>query len=330
MMFVMVSSTSLSDILDIFNKTVQICLHKFSPGVFGLSTQFIFFIQQNETENVYSVSNQVFGLRYFQSSAFVSIAKEMSGKVLFYSYDMFPNTKSESEEDGVVTENLKNLKKRVRLTYIWRKGTPSFHFSKIFTQRTDFKGKQLVVSPMVWSDRVVWSNLTQNYYGFEVELLELCRKILNFKYNVVLAKVPVVFMLSKDKSRYEGAVAEVFDGKADIAIGDSMQFWEVNNLVDSSIPFDSDAFDLLAPMPKTVSGFLATFQPFQKPVWLLVLAILTVSAGAFCLVSKVEGRHGEFKEWNTFTSSLLFCFGTLLSESVSVSNSIRSNANAMR
>ena len=323
LMFVIATQSSLDNLLEIFNKTVKICLHRFDPGVFGLSSKFIFFIQLNDIESVQSVSNKVFELLHFQNSAYVTIAKEMPGKILFYSYDLFMNGDRKSRKYGLINEN---ISKRVRLTYIWQKGTPSSDISKIFTQRTDFKGKPLVVSPMVWSDRVIWSNITHDYYGFEVELLQMCRNVLNFTYIVVLPEVPVVFMLSKDKTGYEGAVADVFNGIADISIGDSMHFWEVNNLVDSSTPFDSDAFDLLAPKPKTVGGFLATFQPFQMHVWNFLLATFAISVGAFRLVSKVEGRSGEFKQWDTLTSSFLFCFGTLLAESVSDTGTVRNNA----
>ena len=329
LLFIMAKQKSLDNILDIFNKTVQICLHKFDPGVFGLSSKFIFFIEQNDTGGVQNAASKVFELQYFQNSAYVTIAKEMPGEILFYSYDTFKNGDygQKGGNYGIINEN---ISKRVGLTYIWKKGSPSSETSKIFTQRTDFKGKPFIVSPMVWSDRVIWSDITNDYYGFEIDLLLMCRNVLNFTYNIVLPKTPVVFMLSKDKSGYEGAVADVLQGIADISIGDSMHFWEVNNLVDCSTPFDSDAFDLLAPLPKPISALLATFQPFQMHVWLFLLGTFATSVGAFCLISKIEGKREALKEWNTLTSSFLYCFGTLLAESVSATCNVRNNANATR
>ena len=331
----MASETSLEDVLEIFNNTVKACLHQMDPGVFGLSSRFIFFISQNDRTTVIKSSTKIFELEHFQKSAFVTVAKEQENKILCYTYDIFHHEDYAQTLVQTKKQNKENIVKRVSLTSIMQKGSTSEMLTP-FTQRTNFRGKPFIVSPMVWSDRVTWSSITNDYYGFEMDLLNTCRDVLNFSYTIVLPKVPVVFMLSEDKKTYVGAVADVANGIADISLGDSMLSSTVNRLVDSSASFDSDVFDLVSPMPKTINPFLVALLPFQMSVWGWLLLTFAASVVAFVLISKFEERIIEdqkenyFKEWNTFTSSFLFCFRTLLLEGVDASINVTQKANAIR
>ena len=312
LILVLTSEPSLvADVVAIFNQTVISCGQKRHPGVFGLTSKFIFFVGKDEKKQLKNIFEIVFGHKHFQDSAYVTIAKEADhGNILFYNYN-FNNPKSSTSQYGTYQPS------SVTLSFIWKERKPLSDDSKVFTDRSDFQGKRFRVGPLVWSHCVVESPITGEYYGFEIEMLKSIGKILNFSYDIILPKRWDGIVLSDDKLSFVGIMPDVAYGVSDIAMGSMAAIAEVFHMVDSTVRIDGDVYTLVSPKSKPIAKLFAAIRPFQMTVWLAFCVTFAISVGAFVLVSKMESEGRDLKEWKTITSAFFFCYCTVLQESVS-------------
>ena len=325
LILVLTSEPSLvADVVAIFNQTVISCGQKRHPGVFGLTSKFIFFVGKDEKKQLKNIFEIVFGQKHFQDSAYVTIAKEADhGNILFYNYN-FNNPKSSTSQYSTY------LPSSVTLSFIWKERKPLSDDSKVFTDRSDFQGKRFRVGPLVWSHCVVVSPVTGEYYGWEVEMLKSVGKILNFSYDIILPTRFDGIVLSDDKLGYAGIVADVAYGVSDISMGSAAALAEVFQMVESTVRIDGDVYTLASPKSKPVTKVFAPVRPFQMIVWLGFCGTFAISVSAFVLVSKMEGEDRDVKELKTITSAFLFCYGTVLQESMSLIDKIGNRGLATR
>ena len=323
----------LEDLVAIFNQTVMSCGQKHHPGLFGLSSRFIFFIGKDSNKKIKKISEVVFGQKYFQNSAYVAIAKETEeGKIMFYNYDFYNPAAFDKNLTAWKHQYGTYQPSSLSLNFIWEDSKPLSDISNIFTDRTDFQGMRFRVGPLVWSHCVVESPITGEYYGFEIEMLQSVGKVLNFSYEVILPKRWDGIVLSDDKLGFVGIMPDVAHGVSDISMGSMAVFSEVFQMVDSTVRFDGDVYTLVSPKSKPITKFFATIRPFQMNVWLVLCGTFIVSVVAFVLVSKTENKNKntDLKGWKTITSAFFFCYCTLLAESVPQTYKMKSTVHATR
>ena len=161
-------------------------------------------------------------------------------------------------------------------------------------------------------------------------MLKSVGKILNFSYDVILPRRWDGIVLSDDKLSFVGIMPDVAYGVSDISMGSMATFAEVFQMVDSTVRIDGDVYTLASPKSKPIAKYFAAIRPFQMTVWLAFCGIFAISVGAFVLVSKMETKDRDVKELKTITSAFLFCYGTVLQESVSLIDKIGNRGIATR
>ena len=100
-------------------------------------------------------------------------------------------------------------------------------------------------------------------------------------------------------------------------------------MIEGTITFDSDYMAFCTPQPDLQPKYLAIIYPFSKTVWLFVGTMtVLVSLMLFAIATYEQYHHYiRFSEWNTFTKSIIFTFGSFIKEPLLLSNSlIYSNA----
>ena len=332
LIFVLTSELSLvALVVAIFNQTVISCGQKQHPGVFGLTSKFIFFVGKDGKKQMKNVFEIVFGHKYFQDSAYVTIAKETDhGDIMFYNYDFYnpmafqENLKSQTSQHGTYQPS------SVTLSLIWKERKPLSDDSIMFTDRRDFRGKRFRVGPLVWSHCVVQSPISGEYYGWEIEMLKSVGKVLNFSYDIILPTRWDGIVLSDDKLRFVGVVPDVAYGVSDIAMGSAAVLAEVFQMVDSTVRIDGDVYTLASPKSKPIAKFFAVIRPFPRIVWLAFWGTFAISVGAFVSIGKMQIEDRDMKEWKTITSAFFFCYCTVLQESVSQIHKMGNRALATR
>ena len=116
-----------------------------------------------------------------------------------------------------------------RFRFLWSRDNLLKEGDDIFTDQSDFGGSLLRVTAVPYAhhvqahaippDREDWGegNQYEGHYGYEIEMMEEARKILNFEYAVTNPPDQGWGIIQEDY-RWSGMVGEVGYGRADIAI----------------------------------------------------------------------------------------------------------------
>ena len=171
----------------------------------------------------------------------------------------------------------------------------------IFTDQSDFGGSLLRVTAVPYAhhvqaraippDRGDWceGNQYEGHYGYEIEMMEEARRVLNFEYAVTNPPDQGWGIVQEDY-RWSGMVGEVAYGRADIAISciGTSYFWD--KMFERTVDFDWDMMHFVAPFPQPVPKFMALVLPFDRLVWASFAAAFLLSVAAFYLAAAAEGR----------------------------------------
>ena len=316
------------EVINIFNKTVLICNQRIDPGIFAHKSKIMFFIESNN--DLQEIAKIVFGHKIIQQSPNVAIAKQgKKGTVSFFSFDFF--------------KPQNDISKRITLTYVWSKSKQLLYRNSIYTDRNDFKSMRIrvgaipvshcVVAEPIPTDDGSWSNITQfhGHYGFEIEILKACSRVLNFSYKLFNPAVLEYWLVSEDNS-YTGMLGDVSRGEFDVSMGASIENFEIGQLLDNSISFDHEAYDIASPNPQILPKVLVMIHPFDRIVWILLSITFVTMMVTFKLTSKVEeiSQNIVLNGFNTFSHSFQFCLRTILVESVPGVNLETISANTIR
>ena len=313
-MFAWISNVDdIIEVINIFNSTTLICNQKVDPGIFALTSKIIFYVHGKSY--LKEITKIIFSHKLIQGSPYVAIAKESTmGSISFYSLDFFRPTE--------------HLVGPISLTHVWTITKPVSSLNTIYTDRKDFMGHSIKVGAMPVSHCVVaepistddpsWSNITQfkGHFGFEIEILQACSKVLNFTYELFNSAVFEYFFVSEDNS-YTGLMGDVARGSFDVSIGACIQNFEANQLLDNSITFDQEAYDFASPIPKEVSKIFAIVHPFPVTVWLLLMVTFVTIILTFTFIALVQEKvhiHGS-RRFSNISHSFLFCLRTILIDS---------------
>ena len=305
----------LSKVISIFDRTVLICNQRIDPGVYSINSKIIFFIRSKQ--NLKEYAQIIFGHRRIKQSPYVAVAREeRDGTITFFGFDFFE------------TQNYTS--KQMILTYVWSKSNPILSLNRIYTDRSDFKGKEIRIGAMPYSHCVVakpvpiddksWSNKTQfqDHYGFEIDILEASSRVLNFTYKLFNhAELGVYFDLMDDNS-YTGLLADVWMGEFDVSMGASLGLYIINQVLDNSISFDKESYEMASPIPQVAPRFFAIVDPFSSRVWLLLSLTFVTMVAAFKIISMAEEKilKLNLNRFNSVSHSFQYCLRTILIDSV--------------
>ena len=314
--------------INIFNKTTLICNQRIDPGIFARTSKIIFYIGKNN--NLQEIANIIFSHYLIQKSPNIAIAKESKkGTILFFGLDFF-----QPQDD---------VSKQIRITYVWSKLKLLLSHHIIFTDRNDMKGLMIrvgampvshcVVAEPIPTDDLTWTNTTQfhGHYGFEIEILKACSRVLNFTYKLFNPAVFEYFVLSEDNS-YTGLIPDVSRGEFDVSLGASLGTFEISQLLDNSLSFDQEAYEMASPNPQLIPKVFALIHPFHYTVWILLSVTFVIVVATFKLISMVEEKSMKvvMNRFNTVSHSFLFCLRTILIDSVPEVDRTTKSANAIR
>ena len=328
LLFAWISNVNiLIEVINIFNKTALICNQRIDPGIFARTSKIIFFIRSNNS--LQEIAEIIFRHNLIQLSPYVAIAREDKGSISFFSLDFF-----KPQED---------VFKQIMLTYVWTKSKPFPQLKNIYTDQNDFKGLSIRVGAMPVSHCVVaepisthdptWTNTTQfhGHYGFEIEILKACSRVLNFTYKLFNPAVFEYFFVSEDNS-YTGLLGDVSRGSFDISMGASLGTFEISQVLDNSISFDQEVYEMASPNPQLVPKIFAIIYPFHNTVWILLTVTFVIVIATFKLISMVEEESNDvvLNTFKTVHNSFQFCLRTILVDSIPGLDRMTRSANKIR
>ena len=252
--------------------------------------------------------------------------EDQNGKVHFYAYDSF-HPKAYGEKPLDVGDSVEPL----HLKYVWQKSEPLKDISNLFSDRSNFQGRSFSVGTVAWAhfvlgeytpeDDPTYSNTTKlrNFYGYEVSMMEITSKKLNFQYQIFNSINEWTWLgLSQDKKEFVGIMPDTGYGVTDISMGECFATEEGNNILDNlSVRFDDESMTMATPLPKPLSKTAALVRPFGPLVWIFLVLTFGCTVGTLTAISRCERKIKGiyFNEWITLQSSFFFCFATLTTES---------------
>nr|XP_022912663.1 glutamate receptor ionotropic, delta-1 [Onthophagus taurus] len=114
------------------------------------------------------------------------------------------------------------------------------------------------------------------FAGLEVEILDAVSKQMNFKCDVYeLPGVNSHFWGKKlAGGQYSGLIGEMVKSKADFALGDLYYISFILNLMDLTVPYNTECLTFLTPESLTDNSWKTLILPFQPSMWLCVMVCL--------------------------------------------------------
>lgn len=213
-MFVWVRNRgTLDEVLSIFDGTIMHCKQKIEPGIYNTQTRFYFYLESIELiQDLFSHDKLQ---RLPRVAAIVDTKGFEKEKLTFYSYDFF--------FDGRNTSN-------ITMSYVWSRGTGVKRVEDLFTDLTDFHDHHFTIATNPWSHHVLAdeipeeeggtpTNKYRNYWGYEIDLLELTARVLNFQYTLVNPADGKWGHIEVDGT-WSGLVAEAATGSVDFVVSD--------------------------------------------------------------------------------------------------------------
>ncbi|XP_030751946.1 glutamate receptor ionotropic, kainate 2-like isoform X2 [Sitophilus oryzae] len=123
------------------------------------------------------------------------------------------------------------------------------------------------------------------YEGFGIDVIHELSLLLGFNYTILEQKDGVIGNLNRNTNQWNGAIREIMDGNADLAITDLTITSERETAVDFTMPFMNLGISILyrKPIPVPPSLFMFT-SPFSTSVWVMLgVAYMLVSIAIFIM-----------------------------------------------
>ncbi|XP_044271448.1 glutamate receptor ionotropic, delta-2 [Tribolium madens] len=122
-----------------------------------------------------------------------------------------------------------------------------------------------------------------NFSGTEIEILQTVSAAMNFHCEIYEpVDVDVDLWGGKQSSgKYTGLVGEMVGTKADIALGDLYYTPYILDLMDLSIPYNTECLTFLTPESLTDNSWKTLILPFKPTMWAAVLVCLFICGAVF-------------------------------------------------
>ncbi|KAL3269193.1 hypothetical protein HHI36_008276 [Cryptolaemus montrouzieri] len=141
-------------------------------------------------------------------------------------------------------------------------------------------------------------NMSSSFNGAEIEILKTVSMAMNFNYEIYEPENSDVELWGRKDSgaRYTGLIGEMVYTHADIALGDLYYIPTILNLMDLTIPYNTECLTFVTPEALTDNSWKTLILPFSGYMWLGVLLCLLMSATAFCLLARFHDHVSRLKE----------------------------------
>ncbi|KAG5884354.1 hypothetical protein JTB14_030793 [Gonioctena quinquepunctata] len=125
-------------------------------------------------------------------------------------------------------------------------------------------------------------NGTTIFKGIEVEILQTISRAMNFHCDVYEPENAELELWGRKSSGgvYTGVIGEMVSARADIALGDLYYTSYILDLMDLSVPYNTECLTFLTPESLTDNSWKTLILPFSPIMWAGVLICL-----AFCMLS---------------------------------------------
>ncbi|GJQ83352.1 hypothetical protein Trydic_g18137 [Trypoxylus dichotomus] len=126
--------------------------------------------------------------------------------------------------------------------------------------------------------RAVMGNGPMRFAGVEVEILAAVSKGMNFKCQLYETKSPSADFWGRKQSggTYSGLIGEMIDNDAAVALGDLYYTSYVLELMDLSVPYNTECLTFLTPESLTDNSWKTLVLPFKLVMWLMVILCLVL------------------------------------------------------
>nr|XP_023027160.1 uncharacterized protein LOC111515158 [Leptinotarsa decemlineata] len=126
------------------------------------------------------------------------------------------------------------------------------------------------------------NNTTTKFHGVEIEILQAVSKTMNFKCDVYEAENSDTELWGRklDGGLYTGIIGEMVSASADIAVGDLYYTSYILDLMDLSVPYNTECLTFLTPESLTDNSWKTLILPFSPVMWTSVIMSLL-----FCILS---------------------------------------------
>ncbi|KAK9873345.1 hypothetical protein WA026_022150 [Henosepilachna vigintioctopunctata] len=123
---------------------------------------------------------------------------------------------------------------------------------------------------------------------------------MNFKYQIYESKNADTELWGRKDSgtKYTGLIGEIIYSHADIALGDLYYIPTILNLMDLSIPYNTECLTFVTPEALTDNSWKTLLLPLSGYMWLAVCLCLVVSATSFYLLAKFHDHVSNLKQKN--------------------------------
>jgi Ligated ion channel L-glutamate- and glycine-binding site len=154
---------------------------------------------------------------------------------------------------------------------------------------------------------------TYSLSGFDMDLIDELSKILNFKKNIVFTVGKSPYGHVYPNGSVDGALGEVFHGKAEIAAGCYQLHLRRREVLDASLAYHSFPQVFVISSGRSMSNMEKLLQPFQTTVWIFVVTTLSTGVLVVLIVNWKFKKAKRFvygsKVHHPITNMLIVIFG---------------------
>ncbi|XP_063925717.1 glutamate receptor ionotropic, kainate glr-3 [Zophobas morio] len=137
-----------------------------------------------------------------------------------------------------------------------------------------------------------------NFSGAEVEILQTVSAAMNFRcemYEPVNANAQM-WGGKQASGKYTGLIGEMVGTSADIALGDLYYTPYFLELMDLSVPYNTECLTFLTPESLTDNSWKTLILPFKPSMWAAVIVCLLISGGVFYALARFHETISRIKE----------------------------------
>ncbi|RZC40131.1 glutamate receptor ionotropic, delta-2, partial [Asbolus verrucosus] len=146
--------------------------------------------------------------------------------------------------------------------------------------------------------RAVIGNGSLSFSGAEVEILQTVSAAMNFKceiYEPLNANVEL-WGGKQTTGKYTGLIGEMVSTHADIALGDLYYTPYILELMDLSVPYNTECLTFLTPESLTDNSWKTLILPFKPLMWAAVLICLLICGIVFYALARFHENINTIKE----------------------------------
>ncbi|KAJ8912928.1 hypothetical protein NQ315_017258 [Exocentrus adspersus] len=131
-------------------------------------------------------------------------------------------------------------------------------------------------------------NVTDNYSGTEVEIIQIAAKAMNFRCEIYEPENANKELWGRKVAGgiYTGIIGEMVNARADIALGDLYYTPYLLELMDLSVPYNTECLTFLTPESLTDNSWKTLVLPFQPLMWAGVLICLILCMLSFFVLAR--------------------------------------------